>query len=171
MNKTTLSKHEKEFLQRIGAVITHIRRNKSLKQSEFADSIGVTQAALSKYENGQINIPILSLKSISDKYDVGITDFFVTTEKPSQLFKRMLKAPDKPLKDDKVFDEFISRPENTDKLTLLISASYIVGSGAIDSKLQNKLAYEIEHRITKTANDNLMRRLSAYASFIREQRK
>ncbi len=167
MNTTTLSKHKSEFLQRIGAYITLIRRKRSLKQIEFASSIGVTQAALSKYENGQINIPILSLKTISDKYDVGITDFFVTGEKPSVLFKRMLKAPEKPTKEDAMFDEYISKPENTDKAILLEDASYIISSGVLDDndELRDKFVYEIERKLTEDSGEQL-RRLMAYAKAI-----
>ena len=59
---------------KIGNFIKSIRIDNNLTQKEFADKLGVTYQAVSKWENGK-NIPdIAILKQICDEYNVNIDD-------------------------------------------------------------------------------------------------
>lgn len=59
---------------KIGSFIKSIRLEKNLTQKEFADELGVTYQAVSKWENGK-NVPdIGTMKLISEKFDVNIDD-------------------------------------------------------------------------------------------------
>ena len=60
--------------EQIGKFIKQIRIEQNLTQKEFADELGVTFQAVSKWENGK-SIPDISiLKSISEKYSVNIDE-------------------------------------------------------------------------------------------------
>ena len=60
--------------EKIGKFIKEIRKNNNLTQKEFADKLGVTFQAVSKWENGK-NIPdIAILKDISRLFNVNIDD-------------------------------------------------------------------------------------------------
>ena len=59
---------------KIGNFIKSIRLEKNLTQKEFADELGVTYQAVSKWENGK-NVPdIGTMKLISEKFNVNIDD-------------------------------------------------------------------------------------------------
>ncbi len=174
MNGTAKTLTDSEFLSQIGAKIAAIRRFSKVKQEDFADSIGLTQGALSKYEAGKINIPVLSLKAISDKYNVRITDFFIFQEKPSTLFKRMLKVSAAPYKYDKIFDEYMSRPENADKRALLYYMSHIIDMNILSNnkETQQQLVLEVERAITYDTDHLQKARLMRYAKALQQlQRK
>jgi transcriptional regulator with XRE-family HTH domain len=60
--------------EKIGKLIKKLRIENKLTQKEFADKLGVTFQAVSKWENGK-NIPdIAILKEISKKFNVNIDD-------------------------------------------------------------------------------------------------
>ena len=60
--------------EKIGIFIKEIRKKNNLTQKEFAEKLGVTFQAVSKWENGK-NIPdIAILKDISRLFDVNIDD-------------------------------------------------------------------------------------------------
>lgn len=49
-----------------------IRKQKKLTQSEVADSLKITQATLSSYENGRTQPDFKTLIALADFYDVSI---------------------------------------------------------------------------------------------------
>lgn len=60
--------------EKIGNFIKEIRKKNNLTQKEFADKLGVTFQAVSKWENGK-NIPdILILQEISRLFNVNVDD-------------------------------------------------------------------------------------------------
>jgi len=60
--------------EKIGKFIKEIRKNNNLTQKEFADKLGVTFQAVSKWENGK-NIPDIGiLKEISKEFNVNINE-------------------------------------------------------------------------------------------------
>ena len=60
--------------ERIGHFIKSIRLEHNLTQREFAEELGVTYQAVSKWENGK-NVPDISImKLISEKYHVNIDE-------------------------------------------------------------------------------------------------
>lgn len=64
--------------EKIGSIIKSIRVNNNLTQKEFADTLGVTYQAVSKWENGK-NLPdIAILKEISEKFNIDINELLDT---------------------------------------------------------------------------------------------
>lgn len=60
--------------EKIGKFILNLRKKNNLTQKEFADKLGVTYQAVSKWETGK-NIPDISiLKDISKKFNVDINE-------------------------------------------------------------------------------------------------
>ena len=93
----------------------------------MAKELNITQPALSKYERGKIDIPVLKLKEISDKYDCPLENFFSNCELPSEMYRKIVKAPipKKPDKEDAVFNEYMLDPANKKKNEIL-KAGYIL---------------------------------------------
>ena len=68
---------------KIGSFIKSLRLEKNLTQKEFADTLGVTYQAVSKWENGK-NVPdIGTMKLISEKFDVNIDEILNGAKQPS----------------------------------------------------------------------------------------
>lgn len=60
--------------EKVGLFIKNIRKQNGLTQKQFAEKLGVTYQAVSKWENG-INLPEISiLKQISKEFNVSIED-------------------------------------------------------------------------------------------------
>lgn len=60
--------------EKISKLIKIIRKENNLTQNEFAEKLGVTYQAVSKWENGKSIPDILTLKEISKMYDIDIND-------------------------------------------------------------------------------------------------
>lgn len=60
--------------EKIGNFIRELRTKKRLSQKDLANQLGVTVAAVSKWENGK-NIPDISnLKAIAELFEVSLTE-------------------------------------------------------------------------------------------------
>ena len=59
---------------KIGKFIAQCRKNKKLTQQELADKIGVTDKAISKWENGRCLMDISLLKPLSECLDISIIE-------------------------------------------------------------------------------------------------
>ena len=67
---------------KIGNFIKSLRLEKNLTQKEFADTLGVTYQAVSKWENGK-NVPdIGTMKLISEKFDVNVDEILNGAKTP-----------------------------------------------------------------------------------------
>lgn len=74
--------------EKIGEFIKEIRNKNHMTQKDFADSLGITYQAVSKWENGK-NIPdIGTLKLISEKYHVDITEILDGEKKKKKKRKK-----------------------------------------------------------------------------------
>ena len=70
--------------EKIGQLIKKIRKENNLTQKDFADKLGVTYQAVSKWENGK-NIPDISiLKQICDEYNLNIDEILNGETKKSK---------------------------------------------------------------------------------------
>lgn len=70
---------------KIGNFIKSIRLDNNLTQKEFADKLGVTYQAVSKWENGK-NIPdIAVLKQICDEYNIDINEILNGEKKKRKI--------------------------------------------------------------------------------------
>lgn len=77
--------------ERIGNTIKNIRTKNNLTQKEFADSLGVTYQAVSKWENGK-NLPDISLmKEISKKYNIDINELLETEEEQKSKVRNNIR--------------------------------------------------------------------------------
>lgn len=75
-----MDKYIHEELIRIGANIRHIRRLKDLKQKDLAKMAGITNASLSKIENGlSLHISYYRLCRIAITLEIEFTDFMGNT--------------------------------------------------------------------------------------------
>ena len=78
--------------EKIGNTIKNIRTKNNLTQKEFADSLGVTYQAVSKWENGK-NLPDISImKDISKKYNIDINKLLETEEENKNKRNSNLKT-------------------------------------------------------------------------------
>ncbi len=68
-----------------------LREDKDLKQIKIANILGCSQATYSRYENGDLNIPIDVLKRLARFYNVSIDYIIGLTDNknpyPSKVFK------------------------------------------------------------------------------------
>ena len=78
--------------EKIGNLIKSIRLENNLTQKEFADKLGVTYQAVSKWENGR-NLPDINiLKLISDEFNVNI-DEILSGKKNDNKNRRKIVIP------------------------------------------------------------------------------
>lgn len=62
--------------------LKEVRESKKLKQSEIAEMINVTTRHYQDMEYGKINIPMMTLKTLADFYDVSIDYLMFRTDNP-----------------------------------------------------------------------------------------
>ena len=60
----------------LGSIIKNIRKRKGQKQTEFAQSCGITQTYLSQIENNQKEPNLSTLKEISKNLDIPLPILF-----------------------------------------------------------------------------------------------
>ena len=83
INLTSKKEGVKMDQEKIGNFIKKIREENHFTQKEFADKLGVTFQAVSKWENGK-NIPdIAILKQISDEFHINIDEILSGERKDS----------------------------------------------------------------------------------------
>ena len=68
-------------LQMIFENIRNLREDNDIKQQELADYLHVKQTTYSKYELGQVNIPIEVFMKLADYYDVSVDYLLGRTNK------------------------------------------------------------------------------------------
>lgn len=72
--------------EKIGKFILELRKKNNLTQKEFADKLGVTYQAVSKWENGK-NIPdIAILKQICEEFDANINELLGVRNKQKNKY-------------------------------------------------------------------------------------
>lgn len=59
-----------EYLKEVGKKIKKIRKLKNMTLDDLAKKINKSKSAVSKYENGEINIDLVTLKEISDVFEI-----------------------------------------------------------------------------------------------------
>ena len=61
-------------MQKIGAFLSELRKEKNLTQNELGEKIGVTNKTVSRWENGNYLPPVEILQILSKLYDVSINE-------------------------------------------------------------------------------------------------
>lgn len=63
-----------QYLKEVGNKIKKIRKLKKMTLDDLARKIHKSKSAVSKYENGEINIDLITLKEISDVFEIEIAN-------------------------------------------------------------------------------------------------
>ncbi len=61
-------------VQKIGAFLAELRKERNLTQDELGVQIGVTNKTISRWENGNYLPPVEMLQILSNKFDVSINE-------------------------------------------------------------------------------------------------
>lgn len=72
----------------IASEISIHRMKKGMSQKELADALGVTQALVSRWENGETNYTLSTLVSIADKLDIKMQSPYVPSSPAVRVSKR-----------------------------------------------------------------------------------
>lgn len=65
-----------ETLKILGERLCFLRKERSLRQTDIAELLGLTQAHYQRIEKGKINIPSLTLCTLADYFEVS-TDYLL----------------------------------------------------------------------------------------------
>ncbi|MBN1053079.1 helix-turn-helix transcriptional regulator [Clostridium botulinum] len=101
----------------IGANIKRERERKGLSRKQLADSLGVTDVSISRYENEKRTPSIKILESISLRLDVSINDLTTEKEEKKLIRNRMNSL-------NKLSEKMKSRLTSEDKEILLNLIKY-----------------------------------------------
>lgn len=72
----SLTKAEKEYIQKIGKRIIELREERNLKQIDLAFKVNIEDSALRRIESGRTNPTIKSLLRIAKVLEVEMTELF-----------------------------------------------------------------------------------------------
>jgi transcriptional regulator with XRE-family HTH domain len=65
----------------VGSVLAQMRDQKGFKQGEVAKAAGITQATLSRMENGQSSITVEHLRQVADKLGIQPNQILLTADR------------------------------------------------------------------------------------------
>lgn len=68
------------MLVALGNKLKNLRENKDLKQAQVADFLHISQQNYSRYENGQVELPLGTLIQLADYFDVSV-DYLLGRQK------------------------------------------------------------------------------------------
>ena len=60
----------------VGLNVARLRKERELKQEPLAEVAGFTQSYLSQIENGRINLTLLRLNDLAERFQVSPIEFF-----------------------------------------------------------------------------------------------
>lgn len=83
------------FIENIGNVIRRHRQAKGYTLMNLSKDIGVTESTLSRYENGQVDIPASAMAYVAYVCDFDLSEYTIersSEKKLSQIFKELVKA-------------------------------------------------------------------------------
>lgn len=63
------------FLKELGAKVRTLRMSKGIKIRDLGEMCQTDYSNLSRFENGQVNIRIMTLKNVAEKLGVDLTYF------------------------------------------------------------------------------------------------
>lgn len=157
-----LNESREHFKVATGKVIENKRKKKNITQKALGDALCVSEATVSRYEKGKIDIPASSLPIISGVCDFPMKDYLLGWKGISleSMIREALKAKtDNP---DEEMVEYIAH-NCTDKeadeiLNLGLAVDYIV-----DASFKNQiLTVMIEHHISHKQDEATKKRIYEY---------
>ena len=75
-------------MQKIGAFLAELRKEKNLTQEELGEQIGVTNKTVSRWENGNYLPPVEILQMLSRLYNVSINELLTGERLDETLYKK-----------------------------------------------------------------------------------
>ena len=97
--------------ERMGQLITELRKEKGLTQKQLADELNVTDKAVSKWERGQSFPDISMLEPIAEVLDISIMEILagekksedetITREEAQQMIKESVELSDEEIRHKK----------------------------------------------------------------------
>lgn len=99
--------------------LKELRIKNGYTQQDIANVLGVTKAAISKYENGQRRMSIKTMKTLSDFFQVDIKFFFDRQPDPEMIAK-FNNMVDEMVQDERKHWEKILLTEPVKKITSLL---------------------------------------------------
>ena len=90
--------------------IKDIREDHDLEQKDIAKLLGISRQYYSRYELGQVDLPIRHYITLAKFYNVSIDYLCGVTDTPKPLYN-VKKKPDAFLKYDRLIEHYRTRPE------------------------------------------------------------
>ena len=122
--------------EKIGAIIRKFRRKSNLTQKELGAKLDVTNACISKYENGKLDVPFSCMEKIADICHFSLREYAVAFMDEEEFARAIA---------------FMRNRDNDTNKPQFMSLSYTSGL------LQNKYApmitdfsYEVIHKVMQT---------------------
>lgn len=95
-------------MQEIAQRLKSLRESVNLSQAKLAALMGITQASVNRYENGQSSPPLKILRWYADFFDVSMDYIFARTEQPEgKLYEHKPKVLEAITQDNKELRRFV----------------------------------------------------------------
>lgn len=95
-------------MQEVAQRLKSLRESVGLSQAKLAALMGVTQASVNRYENGQSSPPLKILRWYADFFDVSLDYIFARTEQPEgKLYEHKPKVVEAITQDNKELRQFV----------------------------------------------------------------
>lgn len=139
-----------------GKKIRAYRKNKNLKQSELAEKVGTTTASVSRWERGEVQIPLEQAKNVASALEIDLSDLLDIT--PSHLPIMLDQNASKHLVAlaisdiDSIMADYIGRIQNR-----IVS---ICSSEKIDAETMKLVIKTPEEKLTKEQINSLQHIMS-----------
>ena len=82
-NAVAISKEERSFFVAFGERLSALRKERGITQVQLAETLGVSQQAITAYEGGQRRVPISTLPLLAETLDISIEELIGTPAKRS----------------------------------------------------------------------------------------
>lgn len=69
-----------EIRQKLGKVVSEMRKARNISQQQFCDYTGISQKYLSDLENGKRNIGLDTVVCLANYFNISVGDFFLEVE-------------------------------------------------------------------------------------------
>lgn len=95
-------------MQEIAQRLKSLRESVNLSQAKLAALMGITQASVNRYENGQSSPPLKILRWYADFFDVSMDYIFARTEQPEgKLYEHKPKVLEAITQDNRELRRFV----------------------------------------------------------------
>lgn len=82
-------------LEEIGARIRSKRESLGMTQQELADMVNVTRNTISRYENGETEVGVITLKNIADALSITISWLLLGFDYENDIHNNLLKLTER----------------------------------------------------------------------------